>query len=94
MGATASIVVHAFLPYYQRTGHWEAIAWWVHDHLPYADMEFFPKLSAFNVQWKEGPPLRRIYSFIPPRRGLLTKPGMPNWAGSHASEYAAWLGDL
>lgn len=94
MGATASIVVHAVLPYYERTGHWEAIAWWVHDHLPYADMEFFPKLCAFNIQWKEGPPSRRIYSFIPPRRGLLTKPGMPNHEGSHESEYRDWLASL
>ncbi len=94
MGATASIVVHAFLPYYERTGHWEALAWWIHDHLPYADMEFFPKLSAFNLQWKEGVPARRIYSFIPPRRGLLTKQGMDNWAGTHEREYAAWLETL
>lgn len=94
MGATASIVVHAFLPYYERTGHWEALAWWAHDHLPYADMEFFPKLCAFNLQWKEGVPARRIYSFIPPRRGILTKPGMDNWAGTHEGEYAGWLASL
>ena len=94
MGATASIVVHAFLPYYERTGHWEALAWWVHDHLLYADMEFFPKLCAFNLQWKEGVPGRRIYSFIPPRRGILTRPGMENWAGRHEGEYAGWLSSL
>lgn len=91
MGATASIVVHAVLPYYERTGHWEAIAWWVHDHLAYTDMEFFPKLCAFNLQWREGTPTRRISSFIPPRRGLLTAPGMPNHSGSHEPEYAALL---
>lgn len=94
MGATASIVVHAMLPYYERTGHWEAIAWWVHDHLPYNDMEFFPKLCAFNLQWKEGMPQRRIGSFIPPRRGVLTKPGMTNHEGSHAAEYRDWLASL
>ena len=94
MGATASIVVHAMLPYYERTGHWEAIAWWVHDHLPYSDMEFFPKLCAFNLQWKEGVPQRRIGSFIPPRRGVLTKPGMANHAGSHEAEYRDWLASL
>lgn len=94
MGATASIVVHAMLPYYERTGRWEAIAWWVHDHLPYSDMEFFPKLCAFNLQWKEGVPQRRIGSFIPPRRGVLTKPGMANHEGSHAAEYRDWLESL
>lgn len=94
MGATASIVVHAFLPYYERTGHWEALAWWVHDNLPYNEMEFFPKLCAFNLQWREGAPRRRIQSFIPPRRGVLTKPGMENWGGSHEAEYAQWVSQL
>jgi hypothetical protein len=93
-GATACIVVHAFLPYYERTGHWEALAWWVHDHLPHAGMEFFPKLCAFNLTWRTVERRRLIYSFIPPRRGNLTRPGMPTWDGSHAAEYADWLASL
>lgn len=91
MGATACIVVHGFIDYYQRTGKWEALAWWVHDHLPYDDMEFFPKFAALNVSWRERPAAREIYSFIPPRRGWLTKPGMDNHAGGHEAEYADWL---
>ena len=90
MGATACIVVHAFLPYYEATGHWEALAWWIHDHLPYDRLEFFPKLAAVNVGWRESRK-RRIHSFIPPRRGLLTKPGMDNFDGRHETEYAEWL---
>ena len=35
-------------PTIERTGHWEALAWWIHDHLPYDDIEFFPKFAAFN----------------------------------------------
>ncbi|RYE60955.1 MAG: hypothetical protein EOP20_01090, partial [Hyphomicrobiales bacterium] len=42
MGATACVIVNRFIPYYERTGDWEAMAWWVHDHLPYSDLEFFP----------------------------------------------------
>ena len=79
----ATVIVHAFIPYYQRTGHWEAMAWWVHDHLPYSAMLFFPKFAAFNLGWREVPK-RRITSFIPPRRGLLTKPGMANYSGDHS----------
>ena len=93
MGATACIVVNAFIPYYERTGDWEAMAWWIHDHLPYADMEFFPRLAAFNLQWREDPE-RRISSYIPPRRGLLTAPGMDNWAGRHDAAYAGLLAAL
>jgi hypothetical protein len=92
-GAMATIVVHAFISYYERTGDWEAMAWWVHDHLPYSEMIFFPKFAAFNVGWREVPK-RRIASFIPPRRGVLTKPGMANHAGSHKPVYAAFLRDI
>lgn len=93
MGATACIVVNRFIPYYQRTGDWEAMAWWVHDHLPYSDMEFFPRFAAFNLQWRQEP-LRAIYSYIPPRRGRLTEPGKPNWAGRHDEAYAAMLEEI
>lgn len=93
MGATACIVVNRFVPHYERTGDWEAMAWWVHDNLPYSDMEFFPRLAAFNLQWREQPE-RRISSFIPPRRGRLTEPGKPNWAGRHDAAYAAMLAEL
>ena len=93
MGATACIVVNRFIPYYERTGDWEAVAWWVHDHLPYSDMEFFPKYAAFNLQWHEAP-VRSISSYVPPRRGRLTAPDKPNWAGRHDAAYAALLSQL
>jgi hypothetical protein len=90
MGACATIVVHALLPYYERTGRWEAMAWWIHDHLPYDDLEFFPKLGAFN--YAHGDRQRRhIRSYIAPRRGVLTKAGMANAAGRHEAEYAEWM---
>lgn len=93
MGATACIVVNRFIPYYERTGDWEAMAWWVHDHLDYSEMEFFPRFAAFNLQWREQP-VRRISSFIPPRRGRLTDPAKPNWAGQHDDTYAAMLEEI
>jgi hypothetical protein len=61
------------------------MAWWIHDHLPYSELQFFPKLAAFNIGWHEIPK-RRISSFTAPR-GVLTKPGMPNQDGDHAAEY-------
>lgn len=90
IGATACIVVNSFIPYYERTGHWEALAWWIHDNLPYSTMTFFPKLAAFNLRWHERP-ARHIKSEISPRKGTLTKAGMANYDGSHASEYNSWL---
>ena len=56
MGATACIVVPSFLPFYERTSDWTALAWWIHDHVPdHAGMFFFPKLAAFNISWHENP---------------------------------------
>jgi hypothetical protein len=91
IGATASIIVNAFIPYYERTGDWQALAWWVHDHLDYSAMQFFPKFAAFNLSWRQQP-ARQIYSYIPPDRGWLTKPGMANQGGEHPEAYGAWLG--
>ena len=95
IGAMASIVVPWFADRYAAGMPWQAMAWWVHDHLPYSELQFFPKLAAFNIGW-HGQPKRRIYSFIMPR-GLLTKPGMGNHAGSHANLYPGFpkpgLGD-
>ena len=90
MGATACIIVSRFIPHYERTGEWEALAWWIHDHLPYSTMTFFPKFAAFNLNWHERP-ARHIKSEIPPRRGTLTKPGMPNFEGDHSGKYREWL---
>ena len=34
---------------------WRSMAWWIHDRLPYSYMCFYPKLGAFNIQWREQP---------------------------------------
>lgn len=85
MGATATVVVPWFADRYARGADWRSMAWWIHDHLPYGHMQFFPKLAAFNIGWHERP-RRRIDSFVAPR-GCLTRPGMANHDGSHARFY-------
>ena len=88
MGATACVVVPGFANAHSDPGDWKRLAWWVHDHLPYSAMEFFPVRWAFNLSWHETP-LRMIYSHIPQQRGYLTKPGM---AGHDADHAADWVG--
>ena len=64
MGATACIVIPWFIPRYEA-GTWHALAWWIHDHLPYSDMMFFAvkgKNCAFNLRWHERP-ARRIEAY-------------------------------
>ncbi|MGA1831204.1 hypothetical protein [Rhizobium wenxiniae] len=88
MGATACVVVPWLVDNCDHQEDWQRLAWWIHDHLPYASLCFFPKLWAFNIQWHERP-ARRISSYVAPR-GVLTKPGMANHAGSHTEWYAGF----
>ncbi|HEY9824810.1 MAG TPA: hypothetical protein V6D19_05140 [Stenomitos sp.] len=94
MGATACIIVTSFIPYYEETGDWTALAWWIHDHVPaYANMTFFPKYAAFNISWHENPNYPKyIDSYVQDphsgkSKGYLTKPGMDNFAGTHEAFY-------
>lgn len=84
-GAMACIVVPVLADYIALGGSWTAMAWWIHDHLPYSSLCFFAKLGAFNIGWHEAPQ-RRIDSFVAPR-GCLTKPQMTNHVGDHTDAY-------
>ena len=88
MGATACIVIPWFADRYAETRDWRPLAWFVHDHLPYSRLCFFPSLAAFNIQWHERP-ARRIDSYAPPK-GCLTRPGMPGFDDDHADSYAGF----
>lgn len=85
MGALTTIVVPWLVDRTTDGVTWQAMAWWIHDNLPYSELQFFPKLLAFNIGWHETPK-RTIYSFIAPR-GFLTKPGFPNHGGDHSHLY-------
>ncbi len=89
LGALATIVVNRFIPYYEQTKDWQSMAWYIHDHLPYSTLFFYPKLGAFNIGWHEQPK-RRIDSFIHPK-GTLTKVGMDNHDGDHSDLYKDML---
>ena len=85
LGAMACVLVPWFTDRYANGADWRSLAWWIHDHLPYSRLQFFPKLCAFNIGWSESPE-RRIYSYIEPR-GCLTKPGAGNFNGNHSDWY-------
>lgn len=74
----ASIVIPWFADQYAGGRDWRDLAWWIHDHLPYSEQWYFPKLAAFNLTW-EPTPRRTISSYIAPRGKLLA-------AGSEPSE--------
>lgn len=70
--AGASIVIPWFADQYDEGRDWRDLAWWIHDHLPYSEMWFFPKLAALNLVWRETP-WRTISSYVAPRGTLLRK---------------------
>ena len=93
MGATASIVIPWFVPRFEVGTPWQAMAWWIHDHLPaYSELCFYPVYAAFNIRWRGNAKSERtepehlIKSHAKPR-GVLTRPGMDNHSGNHSSEY-------
>jgi hypothetical protein len=86
LGGTVCIIIPSFWDIFQSEGDWQKLAWWIHDHLPYSSMFFFPKLWAFNLTWNEHPE-RRIDSYPIPT-GCLTKPGMNNNSVGHKADWA------
>ncbi|GAM68637.1 hypothetical protein JCM19236_959 [Vibrio sp. JCM 19236] len=94
LGGTVCIIVNSFIPYYEQTGDWQALAWWIHDNLPgYSHMQFFPKMAAFNISWHQAPK-KEIRSYISGGPRLLTKPGMDNFSGEHSEHYRTMLEQL
>jgi len=64
---------------YAQGRDWRDLAWWIHDHLPYSEQWYFPKLAAFNLTW-EPIPRRTISSYIAPRGKLLAAGAEPEEA--------------
>ncbi|WP_424984764.1 hypothetical protein [Microbulbifer sp. S227A] len=74
--AGASVVIPWFADQYEAGRDWRDLAWWLHDHLDYSEVWFFPKLCAFNLVWRPVP-LQRIDSYIAPRGCLLRAGQVP-----------------
>jgi hypothetical protein len=83
-GATACIVIPWFTDRYEHGADWRALAYWIHDHLPYSELHFWPSLCAFNIGWHEKPK-KLIWSAIEPKGFLLQGTNTPS---GHAAMYA------
>lgn len=93
IGATACIVVNSFIDYYEKTGDWQALAWWIHDNVPaYSSLYFFPKLAAINIRWSPVPQ-KWIKSYVAPK-GTLTRPGKENQDVRHEALYRGFLSSI
>lgn len=55
MGACATVLIPWFVQRHERgETNWQAMAWWVHDHLPYSHLRFFMN-GTFNLTWSDRP---------------------------------------
>ncbi len=82
IGATACIVIPWFIDWLERHEEhhdWRALAWFIHDHLPYSKMVFFATNAAVNLTWRCGEPQREIRRSRAPKGGkkILYKEGQP-----------------
>ena len=92
-GATASIVIPWFVDYLEKRPEtsWKAMAWWIHDHLPYSEMEFYRhrnskfEYAAFNIRWHETKIRGQIMSMSGDR--IPQNDRREHSPGDHASEY-------
>ena len=68
MGATTCIVIPWFMDRYSSGADWRSLAYWIHDHLPYSELEFFDGqgMCSFNLSWHKNPK-KRITSWLTPR---------------------------
>ena len=98
MGATASVLVPAYLDFYEQNSDCEPLAWWIRDNLPeYAEVTFYPPQGAFNIRWYEGESDQAIYEDVGPNMGedrLITRRGMENFDGDHGHRYRTLDGIL
>ena len=74
IGATACVVVPWFMDKYAAGADWRSLAYWIHDHLPYSELEFFDGegMCSFNISWHQTPK-KNITSWLKPR--VLLKGG-------------------
>lgn len=77
MGACACIVIPWFSDQYETGRDWRDLAWWIHDHLPYSSMYFFPVRAAVNLVWREDP-AHSIKSYTAPLGTLLAAGATPH----------------
>ena len=86
--AGASIVIPWFADQFNRGRDWRDLAWWMHDHLDYSTLYFFPKLAAFNISWRPAP-WKQIESYVAPKGMLLKRGEEPaEDAATRAARYA------
>lgn len=66
-GATACIVIPKYQSYYEETGDWVSLAWWLHLNIEaYSEICFFKNQCAFNIRWHEQTERpKTIKTFVP-----------------------------
>nr|WP_321270008.1 peptidase M15 [uncultured Tolumonas sp.] len=87
IGATACIAIPWFMDKYAEGTDWRSLAYWIHDHLPYSELEFFhgEGMCSFNITWSQNPK-KNITSWMTPR--VLLKNGYDE------KDFKSWYTDF
>lgn len=87
IGGTACVVIPWFMDRYAAGADWRSLAYWIHDHLPYSELEFFDGkgMCSFNITWHERPK-KIITSYMTPRTLLKD--------GHRTKSFSEWYKDF
>jgi len=85
IGATACVVIPWFMDKYADGADWRSLAYWIHDYLPYSELEFFDGkgMCSFNISWHELPK-KNITSWMAPRVLLKNAQDQKGFADCYA----------
>ena len=83
VGATACIALPWFMDRYAKGADWRSLAYWIHDHLPYSELEFFDGegMCSFNISWHEKPK-KNVTSYLKPKvllKNAHAEKGFATW---------------
>ena len=61
-----SLLLPQYQNYYEKTGDWASLAWWIHRNVPsYCEMCFFKQQCALNIRWHEASEIgKTIKTFV------------------------------
>jgi hypothetical protein len=85
MGAKVVVVVPWLIDRSAEKQNWQSMAWWIHDHLPYSEVDFFPQLGVFDIAWHQAP--KRTIQSVTDNGSYLIRPGDDTHGNDHRQAY-------
>jgi hypothetical protein len=88
MGATTSIVVPWLVDRLYKGVTWQAMARWIHDHLPHSELQFFSEARRVQHQLARAGGAPNL-DFCPAARAAK-EARVPDYVGDHSDQYRSF----